>query len=322
MDNFLNGVLPLYKPPGMTSMEAGRRIKKYLPKKQKIGHLGTLDPMAEGVLPLLLGEATKFFDILITTPKAYEFEVSLGYETTTLDAEGETIKTGGKSLFSADLLTQALLRFTGGYDQVPPLYSALKHKGIPLYKYAQQGTALDKPIEDLKKKFVKFYDLKILSVNNNKVLIYVCCSKGTYVRSLARDFAYHLGTFGTVTQLKRTKSGGFCLSDCVALPMECGEDLSLIKNSMIPLKKVPLPHPKIFLTDKEMIKKIGFGNALKVCSDDPLIFEFLKNSPPPYLEPVQALFCDEEENLLSLGAITSPAPHDYFMLQVTRGFKI
>jgi tRNA pseudouridine55 synthase len=210
MLNF-NGWLIINKPVGISSNFVLTKLKRYLPKKIKIGHAGTLDPLAEGVLPVAVGEATKTVQYLMDANKEYEFDVSWGVATATADKEGEVINSGGKIPTLAEIHL-ALPKLVGEIMQKPPIYSALKINGQPAYKLARQGVEID-----LAPRKVLIEKLEVVAHDNFVTRLRVSCGKGTYVRSIAVDLADILETFAHVTYLKRTKVGKFLLADAIML---------------------------------------------------------------------------------------------------------
>ncbi|MFT8362644.1 MAG: tRNA pseudouridine(55) synthase TruB [Sporolactobacillus sp.] len=208
-----NGILPLYKPRGMTSHDCVFRLRKLLHFK-KIGHTGTLDPEVDGVLVLCLGQATRVAEFMLDYGKTYQGEIALGTATTTEDATGTVVKEKKvvQPISRAQVLT-VLTDMTGAISQTTPLYSAVKVNGRKLYEYARAGIPVVPPV-----RHVTIYDLKLL----NQALTYqtcipfeVTCSKGTYVRTLAKDIGERLGYPAHLSQLTRTKAGPFMLSECV-----------------------------------------------------------------------------------------------------------
>lgn len=202
----ISGILLLDKGMGQSSNKALQRVK-WLFKAQKTGHTGTLDPLASGLLPLMFGQATKFAADLIEADKEYEATVRLGFSSTTGDAEGEiTPAPGFPSDLSQSKLVEAALSMTGEIDQLPPMYSALKKEGKPLYEYARQGQEVERQVRRIQIKNFEILEL-IHQPNEASVRIKVLCSKGTYIRTLAEDFAKLLGTQGYLTALRRTGIG-------------------------------------------------------------------------------------------------------------------
>ena len=215
----LSGWLIFDKPRGMGSTQGVSAVKRVLRQngyaKTKVGHGGTLDPLAEGVLPIALGEATKLAGRMLDASKVYDFTVQFGTETDTFDTEGPVIATSDVRPTLADV-EAVLPRFTGPIEQVPPAYSALKVGGQRAYDLARAGEAVE-----LKARSVTIYALTILpgAVGADYVTLIAHVSKGTYIRSLARDIAYALGTCGHVTYLRRTKAGPFLQDQAISLDL-------------------------------------------------------------------------------------------------------
>ncbi|MBR6381160.1 MAG: tRNA pseudouridine(55) synthase TruB [Lachnospiraceae bacterium] len=201
-----NGILNVYKEPGFTSFDVVAKLRG-IAGQRKIGHTGTLDPMATGVLPVCLGKATKVCGLLTDWDKEYEAELLLGRETDTLDVTGEVLRSTPVSV-SETQVREAFSRFEGGYDQVPPMYSALKVDGKRLYDLARKGVTVERQSRP-----VKLYELEILEMALPVVRFRVLCSKGTYIRSLCADIGEVLGCGGCMQSLVRTKVGPFFLSD-------------------------------------------------------------------------------------------------------------
>ena len=213
----LSGWLILDKPRGLGSTQGVSAVKRVLRAhgyaKTKVGHGGTLDPLAEGVLPIAMGEATKLAGRMLDASKIYEFTIRFGEETATLDTEGEVVATSDLRPSLAEV-EAVLVRFTGPIEQVPPAYSALKVGGQRAYDLARAGEQVE-----LKARSVVIHSLVILpqTAGEDHVTLVAHVSKGTYIRSLARDIAYALGTCGYVTYLRRTKAGPFTQSQAISL---------------------------------------------------------------------------------------------------------
>ena len=206
----INGFLLINKDSGITSSRVVQTLKKKFNLK-KVGHLGTLDPMATGLLIIAINRATKFASLLLQSEKSYRAEVTLGIQTDTDDVEGEVISS--KDINSSKLeVEEALLTFLGESNQFPPDYSALKHKGKPMYKYARDGIKVQK---EGRKIFVKKIDN--LSIELPTVSFYIQCSKGTYIRSIARDLGAKLGCGAHLSNLIRTSQQQFMLSEAYSL---------------------------------------------------------------------------------------------------------
>jgi tRNA pseudouridine55 synthase len=209
-----NVVLIVDKPTGMTSFDVVRRVRRAAGVRQ-VGHGGTLDPLASGVLPVCLGEATKLAQFLLDADKEYDVVVRLGAETDTDDAAGRVVREHATAGIDETVVRAALGPFRGAIEQIPPAFSALKRAGRPLYAYARAG----EPIPELAPRRVSIHALELVEYRGPEaVSLRVRCSKGTYVRALARDLGHALGVGGHVTALRRTRSGPFALADARPLP--------------------------------------------------------------------------------------------------------
>lgn len=203
MKSSIDGIILLNKPQGITSNALLQQVKKLF-KAKKAGHTGSLDPLATGMLPICLGEATKFSQYLLDADKKYLATGLLGIKTNTGDALGEMIsKTENFDIASTELLS-VLEQFTGKIQQVPSMFSALKHKGTPLYKYAREGVTIERAARE-----VSIHSLDLLSYDGQSFKIAVSCSKGTYIRNLVEDIGERLGVGAHVTQLHRASTAGF-----------------------------------------------------------------------------------------------------------------
>jgi tRNA pseudouridine55 synthase len=211
----LHGWIILDKPVGIGSTQCVSAVKRALREagepKIKVGHGGTLDPLASGVLPVALGEATKLAGRMLDATKQYEFTVRFGEETDTLDVEGEIVAASTHRPSRADI-DAVLPRFTGDIEQIPPAFSALKIGGKPAYARARAGEQLD-----MKPRRVTIHELRLLSARPDEASFAATVSKGTYIRSLARDIARALETVGHVTMLRRTRAGPFGLERAISL---------------------------------------------------------------------------------------------------------
>ena len=219
----ISGFLLVNKDAGITSSRIVQILKKKFNLK-KVGHLGTLDPMATGLLIIAINRATKFASLLLQSEKSYRAEVTLGTQTDTDDAEGAVTSTK-KNYKNKSEVKEALLTFLGESEQLPPNYSALKHKGKPMYKYARDGIKVDKPARKI---FIKNIDN--IEINFPKVSFDIRCSKGTYIRSIARDLGIKLSCGAHLSKLIRTSQEKFMLSDACAI-----DDINLEK--LISLEK-------------------------------------------------------------------------------------
>ena len=207
----MQGMILFDKPEGMTSFSAVSAVKRIFGEK-RVGHTGTLDPMATGVLPILLGRATRLCDLMLVADKRYTAEVLLGVETDTLDITGNVIKETDCDISVAEF-ESVCSRFVGEYNQVPPMFSALKKDGVRLYDLARQGVEIEREA-----RLVNIKKLDIIQKSGkNKFIIDVICSKGTYIRSLADDLGKTLGVGATLTMLRRTETAGYTADMCVTL---------------------------------------------------------------------------------------------------------
>lgn len=227
----MNGILLLDKPTGMTSNAALQKVKHLL-KVKKAGHTGSLDPLASGMLPLCLGEATKFSQFLLEADKIYQVTAKLGIKTNTGDAEGEIISQREISAITQEKLLKVMEKFRGAIEQIPSMYSALKHKGQPLYKLARQGITVER-----KPRTVHIHELILLSYLATNFSVYVRCSKGTYIRTLIEDIGEVLGCGAHVTELRRLMVGTYAASQMITL---C-ELETLLQTNQLNLDKHLLP---------------------------------------------------------------------------------
>ncbi|RZJ22763.1 MAG: tRNA pseudouridine(55) synthase TruB [Acinetobacter sp.] len=201
----ISGVFLLNKPLGISSNAALQRVR-WLYRAQKAGHTGALDPLASGLLPICLGEATKFSHYLLDSTKRYQTTIYLGHSTTTGDVEGEVLLEQVAPKLTEEQIKQVLDKFVGDIQQVPPMYSALKKEGRPLYELARKGIEIEREARP-----IHIYAIELLSFTENSITLDVTCSKGTYIRVLGEDIAQALGTFGHLTYLHRIKTGHFDL---------------------------------------------------------------------------------------------------------------
>ena len=224
----INGVLLLDKPQGVSSNHALQRVRRLL-QAQKAGHTGTLDPMATGLLPVCLGEATKFSAHLLEADKAYRTRVQLGAVTDTGDAEGKVIEHYRVPSLSAEEIERAVARFRGEIEQTPPMYSALKHQGRKLYELAREGKTVERAVRR-----VTVYDARLLAFTGDVFELEVRVSKGTYIRTLAEDIGRELGCGAHITALRRLASGPFDgagmleLEALEALPDQAAREATLL----------------------------------------------------------------------------------------------
>ena len=210
----LNGIIVINKPKNYTSHDVVAKVKKLLNIK-KVGHTGTLDPNATGVLPLLLNSGTKLSKYLIEHDKEYEVTLKLGIRTDTLDGEGKVLEkkeVDRKMLENTKQIEKVLNSFTGKQTQVPPMYSAIKVNGKKLYEYARKGQTIE-----IKPREIEIYSIELLNINNNEITFRVHCSKGTYIRTLCENIAEELETVGYMKELKRIEVGEFNIKNSITL---------------------------------------------------------------------------------------------------------
>ena len=242
----MNGIIIVDKLRGKTSHDIVYAIRR-LTGIKKVGHTGTLDPMATGVLPICIGSATKVADMLTLSDKGYTAEFVLGKTTDTLDAEGE-ILTEAEVNVTEDEIRAAVMSFVGDIEQIPPMYSAIKQNGKKLYELARQGIEVER-----KPRKVTINSIDILEINGESVTIAVSCSKGTYIRTLCADIGEKLGTGAYMTKLRRTKTGIFNISQSHTLE-ELGtlnEEKGTLKSVLIPVDKIFEDYPEIILNEKQ-----------------------------------------------------------------------
>lgn len=240
-NNDINGIIILNKPKGFTSFDCVNKVK-HLFQVKKAGHTGTLDPNATGVLPICLGKATKASSMILEGTKVYKAEIIFGLETDTYDITGNFILDNRASLDIHDLkLMEVIAGFVGEMDQIPPIYSAKKVNGKKLYEYAREG----KDIE-IKPSRIRIDSIDLISYNGKSAFIRVCCSKGTYIRSLIHDIGISLGCHAAMGDLVREKTGNFSIEDAITLDelkdnVFDTENGKLISDSLIK-KIIPVSH--------------------------------------------------------------------------------
>lgn len=256
----MDGILIVNKPKNYTSNDIVNKVKKIL--NTKVGHTGTLDPNATGVLPLLLGKGTKFSKYLISHDKKYAATLQLGIRTTTADVEGDVIekKPVNRSIFYDDFLKHTLNSFVGKQIQTPPIYSAIKVRGKKLYEYARSNMEVEIP-----KREIEIYSIQLVdfSSEDNQIKFEVECSKGTYIRSLCEDIAKELETVGYMKELQRVKVGEFEIGQAVTID-DIEKNLNneeWINGNIIKLEDLLANNDKIIIHENDLEK---FYNGVKV----------------------------------------------------------
>ena len=252
----LFGFLNIYKPKGLTSHDVVARLRK-ITKVRQIGHTGTLDPFATGVLPICIGKATRLIEYL-DDDKEYLATVQFGKNTTTYDLEGEITATFDKKVTEEDV-KNALKDFEGEISQIPPIYSAIKVNGKKLYDYARQGQDIEiKP----RKVTISKIELKEFDKTSQSAKITVACSKGTYIRSIAYDLGAKLGCGGYLTALERTKAGKFQVNSAIKLE-DLTEVSQIVENLINPLDMLNIPIHNLSENEREKV-----SHGMSICNSD------------------------------------------------------
>jgi tRNA pseudouridine55 synthase len=255
-DSPLNGIIVIDKPRNMTSARVVAAVKKML-KAAKVGHAGTLDPFAEGVLICCVNRATRLAGFLLHGPKKYVAVLKLGEETDTQDLTGTLVATAKSVDFSKQVIQNVCKSFEGSIEQRPPVYSALKHKGVPLYRLARRGKPVQKP-----PRRVQIYSITVQDIELPFVRFEASCSAGTYIRSLGADIGKALGCGGHLTGLQRTASSGFRLDQAITLPAL--EELARSKRvtqCLISMQDA-LPDMPELTAESGLAEKIRYGRTL------------------------------------------------------------
>lgn len=260
--SIVSGVLLIDKPQGMTSQQVVSKVK-YLLKSdvhdsKKAGHTGTLDPMATGLLPICLGEATKFSHYQLDAVKSYQAIIKLGEQTDTGDAEGQIIATSPVPHVTQAMLQSVTEQFLGEIMQVPPMYSALKKDGKKLYELAREGIEVERAARPL-----TIYQLSLTPLSDQQLQLTVTCSKGTYVRVLAEDIAKALGTLGHLTALRRIQTGDFEIANAITLADFAALDVAARFDKLLAVDACVHSLPSLVLDDNQS-KRIRQGQRLNV----------------------------------------------------------
>ncbi len=258
MKERISGILVIDKPKGLTSTETLEKVKKIL-KIKKAGHGGTLDPIATGVLPIFLNEATKVAQIFLEGDKIYEGNFELGFTTDTYDITGEVLARYEVKDLTLEKLNQIAKRFVGEIEQIPPPYSAAKFRGRPLYKYARNGLIIPK-----EPKKIKIYQFDILSLEGKVASFYLKCSKGTYVRSLIHQIGEELGCGAVLTSLRRIQKSVFTMEKALTLEdleKMVKENPEKIKEFIIPVNQALEFLPKVIISE-DFAKRVREGRQI------------------------------------------------------------
>ena len=256
----MDGIIVINKPKGCTSHDVVSKIRKIV--KEKVGHTGTLDPLATGVLPLLIGKGTLCSKYLINHDKEYLVSLKLGIATDTMDAEGKILdkEEVKESVLEKENVEKVLEYFIGKQEQEPPMYSAIKIAGKKLYEYARKGESVELP-----KRKIEIYNIELIGINkiDKKIEFKVSCSKGTYIRSLCIDIAKALGTIGYMADLKRLKVGEFSIKNAMVIDDKL--DKEEIERNLISIEELFKEEQKIELNNKKLIL---FLNGVKLSNEN------------------------------------------------------
>ncbi|MFI3156640.1 MAG: tRNA pseudouridine(55) synthase TruB [Methylococcaceae bacterium] len=267
----IHGILLLDKRLGVSSNKALQEVRRLF-NANKAGHTGSLDPLATGLLPLCFGEATKVSALMLDDNKRYQVIVQLGVMTDTGDAEGAIIETKPVPELSVDDILACLKTFTGEIEQVPPMYSALKHNGKKLYELAREGKTVER-----KARHISIFELKLLDFAKDRLTLDVFCSKGTYIRSLAEDIGHALGCGGTVKELRRLEAGQFSIKNAKTIEQLTAMDQQSLFECLIHVDKPLETFPAVQLMDEQAIC-IKYGQSLKLASFDETVLSAAEES--------------------------------------------
>lgn len=255
----MNGFLVIDKPVDMTSHDVVARVRRTL-KQKKVGHTGTLDPFATGVLPVALGAATKIIPYLDESVKEYRAVMRLGISTDTQDHTGKTLHQGAFDIVTEAMLHDAFTRFTGIISQIPPMFSAVKQGGVPLYKRARRGEVVERPPRS-----VSIYSLVLERLQLPYVTFTVQCSRGTYIRALANDLGESLGCGAHLSELRRLKSGIFGLNMAISLETLQERAATSHLSELLVTPLASLSHLRSFPVTNEGARKISHGMSPSEC---------------------------------------------------------
>ena len=263
----MNGIIVIDKPSGWTSHDVVAKLRGAL-RIKRIGHGGTLDPIATGVLPVFIGRATRAAGFLESSDKEYIAGLRLGIATDTQDITGSSLRICDADI-SPETLSGVIPRFLGAQKQIPPMYSAVKIGGRKLYELARQGVEIDRPPRD-----VHIEEIEILGGGGQEFLIRVACSKGTYIRTLCHDIGEALGCGGVMSSLRRTRAGRFCIDDALSLDeVLAAAAAGLIAGRMMPVDTVFSAYPSITLDERDA-RKCKNGVPCHITGSQDGIFRF------------------------------------------------
>lgn len=277
----MNGIIIINKPKNYTSHDVVAKVKKIL-KCSKVGHTGTLDPNATGVLPLLINDGTKISKYLIEHDKQYEVVLKLGVKTDTADIDGNIINTDKNfkiENINEEKIKEKIKQLEGKQKQVPPIYSAIKVNGKKLYEYAREGK-----IVELQEREIEIYEIDIIKIDNknNEIQFKVSCSKGTYIRTLCEDIAKKLNTIGYMKELNRTKVGKFEINKSITIEeLENNKDnINYLKQKIINIEEIFKENEKLIIEEKRLNH---FLNGVKITYKKPNGIYNIYNEQNKYL---------------------------------------
>lgn len=260
-----DGIINVYKEKGFTSFDVVAKMRGILGQR-KVGHTGTLDPAAEGVLPVCAGKGTRLCDMLTDHDKTYRATMLLGVVTDTQDTTGTVLEEKNTDHLTEEEVRKAIMSFVGEYDQVPPMYSALKVDGKKLYELAREGKVVER-----KARPVKIHEIVIESMNLPEVVMSVSCSKGTYIRTLCNDIGEMLAVGGCMKELLRTKVGRFVLEETLTLSeLQKLKEEGRLDEAVFPLEAVFADYPEIRAEDEVLDKLMKNGNPFRFKGKEPV----------------------------------------------------
>ncbi len=293
MDGFIN----INKGQGLTSFAVLKKLQKIIPRT-KMGHLGTLDPMAEGVLPIALGKATRLIEYIPDDAKVYCTTMTLGGVSDTQDAWGSIEFTGNTGYNREDLIS-VLEQFTGIIDQIPPMYSAVHHNGTRLYELARQGIEVERQTRQIEIKSLQLLDTGMDDAGRPTIDLQIACSKGTYIRTLCHDIGQKLGTGAYMSKLTRTRAGLFTIEEALTLE-ELTDRVNTVEEIVKPLDYPIMNLPLLTLQEQEDITRIYNGNRVVTAAELPeglvrvshqgvliAIAEIISQAGQRYIQPVK-----------------------------------
>jgi len=295
----ITGIIVIDKPTGRSSNHVLQQVKRIFDAK-KAGHTGSLDPLATGVLPICLGEATKVSSYLLDADKRYQVRCQLGVTTDSGDSDGNVVSEHAIPSLTKNNLLDIIPQFVGQQQQVPPMYSALKHQGQPLYKLARKGIEVER-----KARTVTIYDIQLLEFDEDSFVLDVTCSKGTYIRTLVEDISHALNTGGHVTMLRRVAAAGYELEQSITieqLEQFAQQGQETLDLQLLPTEDALSDWPSITVND-EMVTALRFGQSIHVGQ--------------VYKQPQVRLF-DTSTQFLGLGEMSENgdiAPKRVFVIQ-------